>query len=217
MFKSLFGKKEPEKNLTENAPSILGLRIGHSFEVDALLLRLCENQLITHNIAPTQIIQAAGVVALDDTYIFRFYTDDEGFLQVVSQGGKNDEHVIDVKLYHYFDTLDVSNQHDWDALLNEKIGTPHYMLEGQNFERVWTAQGEYHNPVHMHETTHDDEGNTSHTDQFTMLFERAISNDLFESLFLSAEETESPPGNLNRCLVISTGITLSASQITIHG
>lgn len=215
MFKSLFKKKEPQK--VDLSPSILGLRIGHSFEVDALLLRLCQDQLITHNIAPTQIIQAAGIVELDDTSIFRFYTDDEGFLQVVSQGGKNDEHVIDVKLYHYFDTLDVSNEKDWDDLLYKKLGTPQYSLEGHNFERVWTAQGDYHNPVHMHENTFDDEGNTTQTDQFTMLFERKINDSLFESLFLSAEETESPPGNLNRCLVVSTGITLSSSQITIHG
>ena len=69
----------------------------------------------------------------------------------------------------------------------------------------------------MSETTYDDQGMTSVTDQFTMLFERPIADDRTESLFLSAEEKEEPVGSLNRCLVISTGITLTPTQITIHG
>ena len=214
MFDKLFGKKAPEKPQT---PTILGLRVGFSFDIDTLMLRLIEDQLVVKQVAPSQLIQAVGLVDMGNAWIFRFYTDDEAFLQVVTQGGKSDEHVVDVKLFHYYDTLDVTSQSDWDRMLKEQIGTPTYQLDDCHYERVWTSTSEYHNPVAMTETTWDDNGDSSSTDQFTMLFERPLSDGNTESLFLSAEEIEETTGQLSRCLVISTGITLTPSQITIHG
>ncbi len=215
MFSKLFGgQKTPP---VAAAPSVLGLRPGFSFDVDSLLLRLIEPELVVNQVAPSQLIQASGVVDMGDAWIFRFYTDDDAFLQVVTQGGKEDEHVVDVKLFHYYDTLDVGSQADWDRLLKEQIGTPIYTLDGHQYERVWTSTSEYHNPVAMTEKTWNENGPAGHTDQFTMLFERPLSNGTTESLFLSAEESEESNGQLSRCFVISTGITLTPSQITIHG
>mgnify|MGYP000023222700 CR=1 FL=1 len=216
MFSKLFGGKK-KSNPLEHTPQIMGLRIGGSFDIDPLLLRLSENELITEGSASTHIIQAAGVVDLDGTWIFRFYTDDDAFLQVIAEGGKKDENVVDVKLFHYYDTQDVATQTIWDDILNQQIGKPSYVLEGHQYERVWTSASDYHNPVHMLETTYDETGGHSKTDQFTMLFERPISGNNTESLFLSAEEKLEKGGYLSRCLVFSTGITLSAAQITIHG
>lgn len=215
----MFGlfKKKTKENLTKG-PSIIGLRIGCSFELDSLMLKLVEQDYVVDGMAATQIIEAAGKVELDDCTIFRFYTDDEAFLQVVAQGGEEDHHVIDVKLFHYYDTLDVANKNDWTQLLDKKIGTPTYELADNSYQRVWTAAGDYHPPVHMHEHTTDSEGNISETDQFTMLFERPVgSQGDTEALFLSAEETEGDNGQLTRCLVISTGMTLSPANLTIHG
>lgn len=216
MFSKFFGKKE-KVNPLDNAPSIMGLRIGGSFDIDPLLLRLTEGELTIEGCAPTQIIQAAGIVDLDGTWVYRFYTDDEAFLQVITEGGQNDEHVVDVKLFHFYDTQDIQSKPLWDEILAEKIGTPTYQLESQTFERVWTSASEYHNPVHMAEKTYDESGEYSETDQFTMLFERPISGNNTESLFLSAEEKLEDAGYLSRCLVISTGISISSAQITIHG
>ena len=216
----MFGKWLSDKKKSpkpQEQLSILGLRIGCSFEIDTLFLKLVEDELVIKESNNTHIIQAAGLVDLGGTYLFRFYTDDDAFLQVVAEGGKSDEHVVDVKLYHFYDTLDISSEATWNDLLYKKIGAPTYALEGHEYQRVWTSVDDYHNPVHMAEKTTDSAGESSETDQFTMLFERAIKNEMTESLFLSAEETEDPPGQLNRCLVMSTGITLSPSQITIHG
>lgn len=215
MFKKLFGRQSETK--TPITPSILGLRIGCSFELDPLMLRLLEGQLLIENGAVSHVIQAAGLVELDGTYIFRFYTDDDAFLQVVSQGGKADDNVVDVKLYHYFDTLDVSSDSAWDKLLYQDIGKPSYSLADHTYQRVWESVDSYHPPVHMQEKTYDETGEFSVTDQFTMLFERTISDDQTESLFLSAEEKESSHGTLERCFVMSTGMTLSSTQLTIHG
>ena len=216
MFGKLFGKKS-EKDPLADTPSIMGLRLRGSFEVDPLLLKLTENELIIDGCASTHIIKAAGIVDLDGTFVFRFYTDDDAFLQVIAEGGKSDEHVVDVKLFHFFDTQDISSQPAWDRLLNEQIGVPIYELEGHSYNRVWTSASDYHNPVHMAEKTYDDEGDFSVTDQFTMLFERPISGGQTESLLLAAEEKEEESGNLGRCFVLSTGISLTSSQLTIHG
>lgn len=215
MFSKIFNKnKEPK---TPDTPSILGLRVGCSFEIDSLALKLLQGDLLISQCSPTQIIQAVGKVELDGTTLFRFYTDDEAFLQVVAQGGVEDSNVVDVKLYHFFDTLDVGSDADWDNLLYQQIGQPTYTLEGHTYDRVWTSVNDYHQPVHMIEKTYDEDGTFSQTDQFSMLFERPISGGSTESLFLSAEETEEASGQLGRCLVISTGITLTPTQITIHG
>jgi hypothetical protein len=216
VFKKLFGKKD-SLEVQDNSPSIMGLRLGGSFEIDGLLLKLLEPELIIQGSAKTHIIQAAGIVNLDGTWVYRFYTDDDAYLQVICEGGQSSEHVVDVKLFHFYDTQDISAQSVWDDLLNEQIGTPVYELEGHEYQRVWTSASEYHNPVHMNEKTYDAPDESSQTDQFTMLFEREITQGNTESLFLSAEEKLEESGNLGRCLVISTGITITPAQLTIHG
>lgn len=208
-----FGKGEPRKE----TPSIMGLRLGASFEVDPLSIRLVLDELTIGSFSPTQIIKAAGVVDLDGTWVYRFYTDDDAWLQVVAEGGNRDEHVVDVKLFHFYDTLEVASEQAWSNMLEREIGGPTYEVGGRSYQRVWTAAGEYHNPVHMAEKTYDEDGDHSGTDQFTMLFERELSDQRTESLFLSAEEKLEEGGYLSRCLVLSTGITLTPSQLTIHG
>lgn len=214
MFKNLFKREATE--VAVNVPSILGLRLGCSFELDALMLKLITHDLMCKNIASTQIIQSVGLVELDGTYIFRFYTDDEAFLQVVSSS-YNDADVIDVKLFHFYDTLDISDESRWTRLIDTEIGQVSYTLDQFTYQRVWTSLTEYHPPVYMLEKTYDEQFRASQTDQFTMLYERPISDGQTESLFLSAEEAEDCLGVLTRCLVISTGITLSPAQITIYG
>ena len=216
MFKKLFGKKDTN-DIVDNSPSIMGLRLNGSFEIDGLLLKLLEPELIIQGSAKTHIIQAAGVVNLDGTWVYRFYTDDDAFLQVISEGGQSEENVVDVKLFHFYDTQDISAQSVWDTLLSEQMGNATYELEGHEFHRVWTSASEYHNPVHMNEKTYDGPDEFSQTDQFTMLYEREINQGNTESLFLSAEEKLEESGNLGRCLVISTGITITPAQLTIHG
>ncbi|WNZ57991.1 YjfK family protein [Microbulbifer sp. JMSA004] len=217
MFTKLINKIKGKDAPKVKTPEIMGLRMGASFELDPLAIRLILDELTIESCSPTQIIKAAGVVELDGTWIYRFYTDDDAWLQVIAEGGQRDEHVVDVKLFHFYDTLDVGSEQAWNKLLKSDIGAPSYHLQDRSYSRVWTAAGDYHNPVHMAEKTYDEDGDYSVTDQFTMLFERELSDQQTESLFLSAEEKEEDAGYLSRSLVISTGITLTPSQITIHG
>lgn len=215
MFTRWFSKTPDTPKIEK--PSIMGLAIGIGFDVDTLGFRLIMEQLVIEDIAATQAIVAAGKTNMDGNTLFRFYTQDDAWLQIVCQDGETENDIIDVKLFHYYDTLSIDSQADWDTLINEKIGTPTYTLEGREFTRVWSSVGDYAMPVALCETTYDDTEQTRKTDQFTMLFERRIDDHNMEFLFLSAEEAYNDQRNLERCLVISTGVNLSPAQIKVNG
>lgn len=216
MFNKLFKRNKPEADQYAGTPNIMGLRLTGSFDVDPLWLKMVKPYLVAAEIAPSQIIQAVGTVDWDDTKIYRFYTDEEAWLQVVATGDSEAD-VVDVTLFHYYDTLNIGSKAAWDELLNQKIGQAHYELEGHRYERVWTTEGDYHAPVHMREHTCEDNTGNTETDQFTMLFQREIGQEgEMEMLFVSAEESLHD-NVLERCLVLSTGIKLTPTQLTIHG
>lgn len=214
MFSRLFGKKTPEKAKT---PEIMGLYLGGSFQIEPLKLRVLEPQLIIDKAASTHIIQAVGEVNLDTGgKILRFYTDDDAFLQVILDGGDTENHISDVKLWYFYETKTVGSEQQWQTLIKEGISQPHYSLEGFSFSRVWDAIGDSSPPVAMTEQTYEEDGDISETDQFVMLYERQLEDDQIETLLVSGEE-KLVNGNLDRCLVISTGFNLTQGDITING
>jgi hypothetical protein len=211
-----FFKKKPSETLSIKKPEVMGLCVGSSFDLDKLGFQLILKELLISDVADTQLIQAAGQVDLGSATLLRFYTDDEAWLQVVCEGGVAEENIVDVTLFHYYDTLHVSGS-QWDDILHHKIGTPTYELEGNVYERVWTSTSEYHPPVAMQEETFDDSNDVAKTDQFVMLFERELSDGSFEQLYLSAEESLNDNNQLEQCLVISSGVKLTPTQIRVNG
>jgi hypothetical protein len=210
MFDKWFGKKDTTPT-PPKAPEILGLFLGGSFTVDPLRLRLVEPELLIEGAASTQIIQSVGVVKLDEhTTILRFYTDDDGFLQVLLNGGMQDQNVADVKLWYFYETKAIGR--DWDQLLAAGISTPEVTLEGQTFRRVWEGAGEDSPAVAITEKTYHLDGSLSETDQFVMLYERQAAENLAEYLTYTAEEriVDNRP---ERCFVISTGFDLSNADL----
>ncbi|MBT0585711.1 YjfK family protein [Alteromonas oceanisediminis] len=214
MFKKWFGEKpaQPPK-----APEIMGLYLGGSFELDELKLRLIVPQLTIENPASKHIIQAVGEAELDSGgKMLRFYTDDDAFLQVILDGGETESHITDVKLWYFYDTKTVGDEAQWQAQLNGGISQPVFDLDGTSFHRVWEAVGETSPPVAVTEKTYEEDGDTSSTDQFMMLYEREINADMTESLLVSGEE-KVVGYNADRCVVYSTGFDIQPSDIKING
>jgi len=211
-----FFKKKPAAKANIQKPEVMGLCVGSSFDLDKLSFQLILEELLISDVADTQLIQAAGKVDLGSNILLRFYTDDEAWLQVVCEGGTSEEHIVDVTLFHYYDTLHV-NATEWDDLLNNKIGAPVYTLEGNEYQRVWTSTTAYHPPVAMQEKTYDESEEVTETDQFVMLFERELSDGSFEQLYLSGEESLNDNDKLEQCLAISTGVKLAPTQIRVNG
>ncbi len=214
MFSKLFKKAEPKK---PKAPEIMGLYLGGSFELDNLKLSLLEPELTIEGAARSQLIQAVGEAPLDTGgTLLRFYTDDDGFIQVVTDGGLSENHVTDVKLWHFYETKTIGNAAQWNDCLKNVISQPTYELDGKVFTRVWGAVGDESPPVAVTETTYEEDGDVSKTDQFMMLYERPIENNRVETLLVVGEEKQ-VGNNLDRCLVVSTGFDIEPADITING
>lgn len=198
-------------------PSIMGLTAGTSFKVDTLAIQLLLDHLVISGVAETQVIQAAGIVDMDGNTLLRFYTDDEAWLQIVCQGAPAPENIIDVKLFHYYDTKSVS-EHEWNAVLREDVAMADFELEGNHYTPVWQgASGGSAKPVHLKELCYDKESDEpDETAQFAMLYERELptGNGEHEFLFVSAEE-KFVNGRADRCLVWSSGVNLTPSQLMI--
>ena len=216
MFSKLFGK-DKNKDPIDIGPDLIGLRVGSALELDDLRLRLIEPELVVDKVSRTQFIQASGEVCLDqNTTLFRFYTDDDGFIQINLSGGKSEANIDDVTLWYYYNTKSISSDDAWNDQINNLISQPTYEIEGTQYQRVWEDVSGACPPVAMTEKTYDGDGSTSETDQFIMLYERIINDDLKELLLVSGEEVV-VDNRLERCLVISTGVPLRQSDISIRG
>lgn len=214
MFKKWFGKEQPK---TPKAPEIMGLYLGGSFELDELKMRLLVPQLMIEQPATKHLIQAVGEAPLDSGgKMLRFYTDDDAFLQVILDGGDTENHITDVKLWYFYDTQTVGNDSQWQNLLSSGVSSPTYPLEGETFIRVWNAVGEQSPPIAVTEQTFEQDGDTSNTDQFIMLYERELEDDNAEYLLVAAEE-KIVGYNKDRCLVVSTGFDIQPTDIRING
>lgn len=215
MLSKLFGKKPATTEPV--TPEIIGLRLGGAFELDPLKLKLMEPKLVVQGVAPTQLIQAVGEVKLDEaSWLLRFYTDDEAFLQVLLTGGRSENNLSDVKLWHFYDTQSVGSDADWKTLLETRISQASIELEGHTYHRVWNGVGSSSPPIAMTETTYAEPANKETTDQFSMLYQREIGDDMFEYVIQTAEE-KLIGERLDRCLVVSTGFDLNPADLTIIG
>lgn len=218
MFSKLFGSKKKQTHESRpSSPEIMGLYLGGSFEIDPLKLKLLEPHLKINGAANQHLIQAVGKIMLDTGGVmFRFYTDDDAFLQVITDGGESESHITDVKLWYFYETKTVGSQAQWSELIAHGISKPHYKLDNDAYTRVWDAVGDLSPPVAMTETTYEQDGDISTTDQFIMLYERDLGDDNVEALLVAGEE-KIVDSNHDRCLVISTGFDVSPADITING
>nr|WP_086938496.1 YjfK family protein [Thaumasiovibrio occultus] len=207
-----FKKKKPETPL-DPPPQVLGLKLGGAIELDALKMRLLEPDLTIEGAATTQLIKAVGLVQLDNnTRILRFYTDDDGFIQVLQDGGVDDADVAEVKLFYFYETLPVDGNTAWDEWLNHKVVQATSELDGQTFHKSWDNTA----PVAMTEKTWTSETVTSETDQFIMLYAREANADHDEYLLVSAEE-QILNNRAERCVALSTGFDLTPTDFKIIG
>lgn len=209
MFDWLKKKMQPPIAQAEPAPEVLGLRLGGGFELDTLKLSLLEGQVTCEGAASTQIIQAVGRIILDESHqLLRFYTDDDGFVQVLLDGGTGDDCVAEVKLWYFYQTRPVDGDAAWNRLLDHELVHAEWTLDEQPFTKAWDNT----RPVAMTETTWLHDGSRSETDQFVMIYERPLADtDDVEVLMVAAEE-KILHQRAERSLILSTGVDLSPTD-----
>ncbi|MGF1735317.1 YjfK family protein [Photobacterium satsumensis] len=206
-----FKKKQPQAT-PPSSPECLGLRLGGAFELDDLKLRLIEPDLIIEGASRTQLIKAVGEVQLDEqTRLLRFYTDDDGFIQILTHG-PSEADISEVKLYYFYESRPIDTQSQWQHLLDNEIVKPSWELEGFQFTKVWDNT----RPVAMTEKTWLENGTVTETDQFVMIYERDTGNGQFEFLLVAGEE-KIYRNQAERCLAISTGFDLTPTDFKLIG
>ncbi len=209
MFKSLSKLfKGQSHNTTETLPEILGLRLGGSFTVDPLKLKLIESHLIIQGACADHVIEAIGIVQLDpQRKLVRYYTDDEAFLQIQLY----DNQIEEITLWYFFDIKALGTS-EWKLTLEQHVATGEYTLDEHYFQQFWIGR----EPVILTEFTHRPDGSVSETDQFCMAYTRNIDSEHcpVELLLISAEEKHnSSTLTLNHELVRSTGFPLNTIDI----
>ncbi|NRB40380.1 MAG: YjfK family protein [Pseudomonadales bacterium] len=216
MLSKLFGRKKAETN-KPTTPEIMGLHLGGAFELDKLRIKLIEPDLIVEGLSTTQFIEAVGVIKLDTTStVLRFYTDDEGFIEVLLDGGMHESNIADVKLWYFYDTQGIASDKAWDATLKNQISKPQHQLDGFSFDRVWNSVEGESPVVAMTEKTYHANGEITETDQFVMLYERQATDSITEYCRLIGEE-KIINNVADRYLVCSTGFDLRAADIEVIG
>jgi hypothetical protein len=205
-------KNRKKETSQPQIPEVLGLRLGGAFELDHLKLTLIEDDLTIEGAAVTQLITAVGVVNLDEqTRILRYYTDDDGYIQVL-QDGNDDSGVTEVKLVYFYQVSPIDTEQQWQKLLKEEIVKPEWTLEENTFTKVWDNIV----PVAMTETTWQKDNTSSSTDQFVMVYERQVSDSLFEGLIVAGEE-KIINNQVERSLVTSTYFDLTPTDFKVIG
>lgn len=206
-----FKKKQPQA-VQCDIPEVLGLRLGGAIELDDLKFRLIEPQLTIEGASRTQLIKAVGEVNLDgQTRLLRFYTDDDGYIQVL-QNGKTDADVVEVKLVYFYETKPIDSDKLWDNWLATELVLPNRKLDDYEFYKAW----ENDRPVAMTEKTWFEDKTSSETDQFVMVYEREIDSELFEGLQVIAEE-KIVNNQADRSVVFSTSIDMSPTDFKVIG
>lgn len=206
----LMGNKTASKTASSTplVPEILGLRLGGSFTIDAFKLEIIEPCLTIDGASPTHNIDAVGVIELDaQRKIVRYYTDDEGYLQIQLYG----KDIEEITLWYFFDTKGLQ-ENQWQPVLNNQVVIGEYHLDEQVFSQFWEGT----TPVVLTEKTHHANGQIDETDQFCMVYTRDVKNSHIECelLLISAEEKRNAvTQSFDYELVRSTGFALNSIDI----
>ncbi|MFK0570220.1 DUF2491 family protein [Endozoicomonas sp.] len=210
-FKS---KKEDNVSL----PSPLNLRPGSAVELDLLPWRMIREQLGFSLPEGIQTIEAAGFVDLGaGASLSRFYTSDDGFLQISTSGGYETENIDDIKFFVFTQTHNIASQSGVSLWVSDNglIGDKNFQLDEALYQRVWddVVPGRIE-PVSFTETVHSRDKSVApyDVDHLVMLYQRPIAEServeyLLASLEFSSDEEATA--------VVSLGFDLDLSSMSI--
>ena len=136
-IKNRFSKRGEDDEL----PTPLGLRIGAAVDIDTLPLRMHADDLHVELPEETILIVAQGYVDLgDDSYVNRYYGENDTMIQVLTVNGVEDQHIEEITLYVPYESIYPGSEGEWAQWTAKggKIGAPTYRFDdGTEYERIW--------------------------------------------------------------------------------
>ena len=207
-----------DKKIKITVPSPLNLRLGGAVELDLLPWRMLGEQLHCALPEGLQIIEAAGFVDLGaGASLCRFYTSDDGFIQVSTSGGYEAQHIDDIKFFVFTQTHTIASQSGVNLWVSDDglIGKTQFQLDSTIYQRVWDgAVPAAIEPVRFTETVHSRDSDVAiyEVDHLAMLYQRSVSDgQRYEYLLASLEFS----GEDEATTVVSLGFDLDTSSIRV--
>jgi hypothetical protein len=187
-FQRLFGK--------DNKPAIargpLGLHLNSGFTLDTLAFRLLEDELLIA--LPGEEFTVAAVSHIDlggGSQIFRYYTSGDEFLQINTTGGEDIDDIDDIKLFDYEESYGISKESHWREAINAKaMGAMTLNWQEKRWQRFFNSEEPGNiEPVYMLEKVENQNHAKWEVHNFTMGYQRQVTEDTYEYLLLNGEES----------------------------
>ena len=207
-LKKIFGE-EREETPEPRVPGIEDFPIsgiGASFQLDVQHPRLRE---CFPDASGLQIVVAVGLIEVDERYkLVRFYTNDEGFLQVHVDGPLRLENIELLTLWFTESVKSVSGEEDWERLLEEEVVLEEVELWGDRFVPAWEDTSG--RPIAFRENYASEKGKRE-IDHFMMLY-RDVADE--EHLLLRSADEIWQEGRPERLFYVYRGIHLGWSMFS---
>ncbi|MCX4025802.1 DUF2491 family protein [Endozoicomonas sp. SM1973] len=216
MFGKWFKGKQSETSEQNKLPSPLNLRLGAAVTLDTVVMTMLSDKLNFEVPSSQQIIEAQGAISLGmGSYINRYYTSEDGFIQVNTTGGHEEQHIDDVKFFVFAKTLYPGTDAEWNTWLAEggQIGQPTLNFLDTQYQRGLNAEtpGAIR-PIEFTEIVHSRSGEPPYqVVHRAMFYERPLSgSERYEGLLVSAEHNAD-----GDCLVFSLGVDLDPMSLSV--
>lgn len=207
------GAPEPTPTQQPRRTGPMGLAPQCAVGFDKSISLLLDGQSIVR-IPAEQQVWSEGVIDLgEQSWLSRYYFDDEDFWLQVQTSGARDGQVDTVILFNYLNCVSISSTQELSQVAGpqSKVGLPTYTLDGKEYVREWGASTGQTELVSFFERVTNPEGKYGVNHQ-AMLYSRETGlTDRREFLLFSVEEAE----NGDVSFSTSLGVSLSTTDLRV--
>lgn len=198
----------------------LGLHLHAGFTLNTLAFRLLEDVLLVELPGDEYTVAAASHIDLGGgSQIFRYYTSGDEFLQINTTGGTDTDDIEDIKLFVYAESYGISQEKHWrSAISPTAIGTPTLSWEQQRWKRFFNPEEPGNiEPVYMLEKVQNGQQAKWDVHNFTMGYQRQVTEDTWEYLLLNGEESFNDLGEPEWVFSRALGVDIPLTSLNIIG
>ncbi len=172
---------------------------------------------------PGEEFTVAAVSHIDlggGSQIFRYYTSGDEFLQINTTGGEDIDDIDDIKLFVYEESYGISKESHWREAINAKVmGGNDLKLAGKTLAAIFlTAKNrEISNPSTCWKKVENQNHAKWEVHNFTMGYQRQVTEDTYEYLLLNGEESFNDLGEPEWLFSRALGVDIPLTSLHIIG
>ncbi|ONF77917.1 hypothetical protein BXA16_14340 [Salmonella enterica subsp. enterica serovar Typhimurium] len=153
-----------------------------------------------------------------DTLAFRLTSGDE-FLQINTTGGTDVDDIDDIKLFVYEESFGINEERHWrSAIAPAAIGPMTLNWQERRWQRFFNHEEPGNiEPVYMLEKVENQQAEKWDVHNFTMGFQRQVTDDAWEYLLLNGEESFNERGEPEWVFSRALGVDIPLTSLTVIG